>query len=203
MSKIKLFIQQSWLLIVSAFFFGLLLAIAQAAWGPRIEQNKSQKINDLMSGLLPAARSFKIAAELSIIPQKDKETKVSLYQALDSTGRTVGYCFKASGPGFADQIDLVVALDARLEKIVGFDVLASNETPGFGDQIKLDYYRDQFKGAPAQILNLVKTGDPKKIDSEIVAITGATVSSDAVVSIFNNYVQQIKTAAADKGLLRE
>ena len=155
-----------------------------------------------MSGLLPA-RNFKIAAELSIVPQKDKETKVSLYQAIGDAGRTVGYCFKASGPGFADQIDLVVALDARLEKIIGFDVLASNETPGFGDQIMLDYYRDQFKGAPAQILNLVKTGDPKKIDSEIVAITGATVSSDAVVSIFNNYVQQIKTAAADKGLLRE
>ena len=50
----------------------------------------------------------------------------------------------------------------------------------------------QFKKAPAGKFELVKTGDDKKIDSEIVAISGATVSSEAVVKIFNTYIEQIK-----------
>ena len=64
MSKIKHFIEQSWLLIVASFCFGLLIAITNAAWSPRIEQNKVTKINDLMGGLLPAAKSFESSAEL-------------------------------------------------------------------------------------------------------------------------------------------
>ena len=48
------------------------------------------------------------------------------------------------------------------------------------------------------MLNLVKTGDPKKIDSDIVAITGATVSSNAVVDIINNILPQIKKAIEEK-----
>jgi Na+-translocating ferredoxin:NAD+ oxidoreductase RnfG subunit len=77
----------------------------------------------------------------------------------------------------------------------------SNETPGFGDKIKKDYLGDQFKGAPAGELVLVKTGDDKKIDSEIVAISGATVSSEAVVKTFNVYIDKIKEQLRAKGLI--
>ncbi len=198
MSKIKFFVQQSWLLLVSSFLFGLLLAIANAAWSPRVEQNKIQKLNKLMSGLLPDAASFEVKTRLNITSQKGKELSVNLYEALDTNQKIIGYCFNAAGPGFADKIDLVVAVDARFEKIAGFDVLSSNETPGFGDQIKYDYYRNQFAGAPAEDLQLVKTGDPKKIDSQIVAISGATVSSDAVVAIINNTLEQVKSAMQKK-----
>jgi len=58
MPKIKHFIQQSWLLIISSFCFGLLIAIANAAWSPRIEQNKIDKLNRLTAALLPEARHF-------------------------------------------------------------------------------------------------------------------------------------------------
>ena len=71
-------------------------------------------------------------------------------------------------------------------------MLSSNETPGFGSRIEEDYFGNQFKKAPAEKFELVKTGDDKKIDSEIVAISGATVSSEAVVKIFNAYIEQIK-----------
>jgi major membrane immunogen (membrane-anchored lipoprotein) len=55
-------------------------------------------------------------------------------------------------------------------------------------------------GAPAEKLQLVKTGDPKKIDSEIVSITGATVSSEAVIGIINTFLIQIKEHIQQKGL---
>jgi len=192
MFKIKHFIQQSWLLIVASFFFGLLIAVTNAALSPRIVQNKINKRNRLVGVLLPEAKNFALDTEIEIESIQGKKEKVEVYRAMSEAGECVGWSFNAAGSGFADKIELVVAVDKDFEKLAGFDVLASNETPGFGDQIKYDYYRDQFKGAPAEELTLIASGDPKKIDAEIVAISGATVSSESVVEIINNFLTQIK-----------
>ncbi len=203
MIKIKYFIQQSWLLIVASFCFGLLIAVANAALSEKIEQNRIDKLNRLTRALLPEAENFKaLDTEIEIESTRGKKEKVELYKAV-SEDECVGWSFNAAGSGFADKIELVVAVDKDFQKLAGFDILASNETPGFGDQIKYDYFRDQFKGAPAEELALVKTGEgrPEKIDSEIVAITGATVSSEAVVEIINNSITQIKNQMRDKRLI--
>lgn len=192
MFKIKHFIQQSWLLIISSFCFGLLIAIASASWSPIIEQNKFDKLNDLMGDLLPEAGSFELEAELEIESAKGKKVKSNVYKAISDANTCVGWAFNCKGPGFQDKIELVVAVDKDFERIAGFSVLASNETPGFGDKIKLPYYRNQFVGVPAEKLQLIKTGNVEKIDSEIVAISGATVSSKAIVDIINNSIIQIK-----------
>ena len=201
MSKIKHFIEQSWLLIVASFCFGLLIAVTNAAWAPRIEQNKIEKLNRLMSSLLPEGKKFELNTEFEIKSLKGKQLKSNLYKALSDANDCLGWAFNVSGPGFADKIELVVAVDRDFDKFAGYAVLTSNETPGFGDRIKLPDYRNQFAGAPAAELELVKTGKPEKIDSQIVAITGATVSSDAVVKIINNSVKQIKKQMQDKGLI--
>mgnify|MGYP001063070440 CR=1 FL=1 len=203
MPKIKYFIQQSWLLIVASFFFGLLIAVADAALSEKIEQNRINKLNRLTRALLPQAENFvALDTEIEIDSIQGKKEKVKVYKAL-SGDECVGWSFNAAGSGFADKIELVVAVDKNFQKIAGFEVLASNETPGFGDQIKYNYFRDQFKGAPAEELALVKVGEgaPTKIDSQIVAITGATVSSEAVVEIMNNSVIQIKSQMQKKGLI--
>jgi electron transport complex protein RnfG len=199
--KIKHFIQQSWLLIISSFCFGLLIAITNAAWAPRIEQNKIDKLNRLMGGLLPKATEFELETEFEIESAKGKKAKSTVYRAVSDAGKCAGWVFNASGSGFADKIELVVAVDKDFEKIAGFDCLASNETPGFGDRIKLPWYRNQFTGVPAEELKLVKTGDAEKIDSKIVAVTGATVSSEAVVEIINNSITQIKDQMQKEGLI--
>jgi len=199
MLKIKYFIQQSWLLIVASFFFGLLIAVTNAALSPRIVQNKINKRNRLVGAMLPDAKDFVLLeAEIEIESIQGKKEKIEVYRAMSEAGECVGWAFNAAGSGFADKIELVVAVDKDFEKLAGFDVLASNETPGFGDQIKYDYYRDQFKGAPAEELKLIPSGDPKKIDAEIVAISGATVSSESVVEIINNYLIQIKEQMQQK-----
>jgi len=204
MSKIKYFIQQSWLLIVASFCFGLLIAIANAHWSPYILQNEKDKLNDLMSALIADANDFGVAIETIEIPGKKGRVVITdIYKAVDADGRSIGFAFIAVGPGFADKIKLVIAVDSRCEKFFGFKVLASNETPGFGDKIKEDYLGDQFKNAPAEKLELIKTGDPQRIDSEIVAITGATVSSEAVVKIFNAYIGKVKEQLQNEGLIED
>jgi len=201
-NKIKNFMQQSWLLIVASFCFGLLIAVTSAALSPRIRQNEINKRNRMVTVLLPEAKDFILQnQQIEIQSLQGKKEKVEIYKAMSAADECVGWSFEAVGSGFADKIKLVIALDKNFEKIAGFDVLLSNETPGFGDQIKYDYYRDQFKGAPAGELKLVTIGDRDKIDSEIVAISGATISSEAVVEIVSNSVTKIKEQMRKKGII--
>jgi electron transport complex protein RnfG len=202
LKNIKYFIGQSWLLIVVSFVFGLLLAVTNAAWQPKIVQNEIDKFNRLARELLTDAADFKTVAEgVEVDIGKGKKIKTDVKKGVSGDGDCVGWAFVCEGSGFADKIKLVLTVDATFEKLAGFGVLASNETPGFGDKIKNDYFRSQFVGAPTVQLLISKTGDDKKIDNEIVAISGATVSSEAVVKILNNYIRQIKTHLQAKGLL--
>ena len=200
---LKHFTEQSWLLMVSAFIFGLLIAITYTALKPRIEYNKTGRLNSLMSALIGEAKKFELALDeaVSIDLGKGKIAKSDIYKAMAEDGSCIGFCFGAQGPGFADKIELVIAVDAEFKTIAGYSVLSSNETPGFGDQISNDYYRNQFCGVDAGQLDLLKTGNADKIDNTIIAISGATVSSEAVVKIFNNYIDQIKTALTKEGLI--
>lgn len=202
MNRIKYFIQQSWLLIVASFFFGLLIAVTSAGLSPRIRQNEINKRNRLVSALLPEAKNFILLDEqLEIQSLRGKKETIEIYRAVSDANVCVGWSFEAVGSGFADKIKLVVALNKDFEKIAGFDVLSSSETPGFGDQIKYDYFKDQFKGAPAGELKLVTVGEPGEIDSQIVAISGATISSEAVVEIVSNFVTRIKEQMLKKGII--
>lgn len=201
-NAVKEYFEKSWLLISSAFIFGLLLAMTNSAWSGKIEQNKTGKLNGLMSKLITNAESFeKVLPDLKVELAKNKFASTDVYKAV-ANGQTAGFCFKAEGTGFADKIELVIAVDAAFEKIIGFNVLTSSETPGFGDKIAQSFYNDQYKGAPAETLTLVKKGDDKIIDNEIVAISGATVSSTAVVTIFNNYIETVKQQLREKGIIQ-
>ena len=204
MVRIKHFFQQSWLLIVASFCFGLLIAVANAAWEDRIRQNEENKFNNLARGMLTEAASFEIAVEEAELESlKGKKIKTAIKRAVSADGKCVGWAFSCEGSGFADKIRLVLTVNAGFEKIAGFGVLSSNETPGFGDQIKDPYYRNQFVAAPAGKLMLAKTGEPEVIDSEIIAISGATVSSEAVVKIINHYVEQVKKQLQSRGLISD
>lgn len=201
MLKIKHFIQQSWLLIVTSFCFGLLIAVTNAAWSPRIQQNEEEKLYSRMRKLITDANSFEIAINRVEIPgKKGRVSHTNIYKALDRNGKSIGFAFVAVGPGFADKIKLVIAVDRKCEKFFGFKVLSSNETPGFGSKIKEKFFSEQFENAPVGKLDIVKAGNAEAIDSQIVAITGATVSSEAVVKIFNKYTDKIKEQLQAKEL---
>jgi len=202
MSKLTYFLQQSWLLLASSFCFGLLIAMTNAALSGRIEQNMAAKLNDLTKTLLPGAEVFQpVAADIQVtLPDGSKE-KARIFEILSGAKQRIGWSFNAHGSGFAGPVELVIAVEKDFQKIMGFDVLASSETPGFGDQIKSDFYRKQYTNTPAERLALVKMGDPAVVDAQIVAITGATVSSQAVVNIVNTFLTQVKSQMQEKGLI--
>lgn len=198
MKNVKHFIEQSWLLMVSAFVFGLLLAVTNAMLGPKILQNEIDALNNKMQMLISDANSFEVAVKDAVIVN----TPTNIYKALDKDKKIVGFAFVGIGSGFADKIKLVIAVDSTCSKLMGFEVLFSNETPGFGSRITEDWFKQQFVAAPAGALELVKGGDTKKIDSQIVAITGATISSTATVKIFNDHIESLKKILKEKGLIK-
>lgn len=200
-NSVKLFFRESWLLVVCAFLFGLMLAVTDAAWAPKIAQNKADKTNAQLRTIFATGEDFeKLPDKVDILSGKVKTGESTLFK-ISAQGKVIGWAFTAEGFGFADKIQLIVGVDAAFDKIVGFSVVSSYETPGFGDKIKGDYFRNQFAGAPVGTLNLVKGGNPATIDSDIVAITGATVSSTAVVNIMNRYLGTVRDAMLSKGVI--
>ena len=203
MFRIKHFIQQSWLLIVSSFFFGLLIAVTNTALSGRIIQNEKDKLNNLMRNLI-AAESFKPVVEnVEITGPKNKILTTDIYKALDADKNIAGFAFIAAGPGWGGKIKLIIAVDGKCEKFYGFNVLSSTESPGIGSKISERFFASQFESAATNKFDLVKTGNPEMIDSRIVAISGATVSSEAVVKIFNVYIDQIKEKLRQEALISE
>ena len=119
-SKIKYFIQESWLLLFTSFLFGLMIAVADAAWSAKVEQNKVAKMNNLMKGLISDANAFEVVIKDANMPaDKGQAVKTNIYKALDKKGNGIGFAFVAVGAGFGDKIELVVAVDANCGEIFG------------------------------------------------------------------------------------
>jgi electron transport complex protein RnfG len=205
MPKLKIFLEKSWLLMVASFCFGLLIAGADAAWRDKINYNLNvYKVNRVAQEVLPEATSFQESPEkIEVETGSGKKVPVSLKTAKDAYDKDIGWLFVCQGKGYSGSpIRIILAVDMSFAKITGYGVLEQSETPTLGDRIKSPYFRDQFIGAPAGDLVLAKTGDSGKVDSEIVALTGATISSRAVVDLVNNYLAQIKKAMQEKGMLK-
>jgi len=202
-NPIILFVKESWLLVVAALVFGMLLSGINAAWSPKIQANKQKKIQDAIVTLIPQTADAQevIKDELLSFNEMDS-ARITIFKVLDENGILAGWSFTATGAGYADKIDLMIAVDPEFNKLLGYKVIFSNETTGFGDKIKDSFYKEQFADAPAGKLKLSKLGDASIIDDEIIAISGATISSSAVIDIFNKYVDTVKELMTEKGLLK-
>jgi electron transport complex protein RnfG len=85
--------------------------------------------------------------------------------------------------------------------ITGAVILEQVETPGLGTKIEHDpsnsnpgWFMDQFTGLNTQPkITYVKNEQPDA-DNEIRAITGATISSKAIVNILNENIKKAQAA---------
>jgi len=106
------------------------------------------------------------------------------YKVLGSDGAHLGGVLPAGGQGFADRIDLLIGVDRDLSAITGIYVLDQRETPGLGDYITSEAFRERFRGRPTDPPLVVVKTDPKA-QNEIQALTGATISSESVSGVVN------------------
>lgn len=177
-------------LTLLACLSGMVLSAFYQYAAPQIAQNAEHKKKLAMQEVLPDGDEFKEKTDGS------GEDKFVYYEALDKNGSIVGYTFEAEGMGFSDVIKVMTAVDKNAEKIVAFKVLKQSETPGLGAKIVDTDFRDKYAGLSlTEKIGVVKSQVDKK-ENDIVAITGATISSQAVTDMMNAYASKIRNAVS-------
>jgi len=182
------YLKDSWLVILLALLYGGGLAGVNTALKDRIAENKRNETYSVIPLLVEGAES---ASTVELMIQNTKGKSVRVYKAVNAAGAHAGWVIPASGQGFADRIELLIGLNADLSTITGLYILDQKETPGLGNYITSEDFQNQFAGKPAdQPIKVVKK-DPKGA-SEILALTGATISSESVSGIVNKTVQALR-----------
>jgi len=119
------------------------------------------------------------------------------YDTATENGEVVGYSFKAYGKGYSSTIETIVGVDLT-GTICGIKITYQQETPGLGAKVMevasqntlwdvvggnavdesdvKPWFQVQFEGRGADELVVVKN----QTEDGILAITGATISSEAV-----------------------
>lgn len=173
-------------LAIAGLLSGLIIVGVYRATLPVIRANDARFLRQAVFEVVPGAQKMQrlVWDEDHLVPAAGVlGEEPSVYGAYDADDRFVGFAIPAEGPGFQDTIRLIYGFDPERERIVGMSILESRETPGLGDLIykDLEFVRQFRDLAVAPRVELVKEAPtaPHQVD----AITGATISSAAVVTI--------------------
>ncbi|GAK58644.1 electron transport complex, RnfABCDGE type, G subunit [Candidatus Vecturithrix granuli] len=203
-------------LTVVGVISSLLMAASDTLTRPLIEQHKREELQQAIFEVLPEAKECERDGGQECKNIGTDELRV--YKGLNAANEIAGYAFVAEGPGFQGTIQMMIGISPDLSQLFSMKVLAQVETPGLGARIaeetdKKDFF-EQFAGLQAQGMDSVSAGSqkyqgqpttaeiPNFIQSvknetpdepnEIQAITGATISSKAVVSIINQSLFKLR-----------
>ena len=171
MSK-KLLVPVAVLLICAVVLFAANSALAGTA-----QANAEQELNDMISYLLPGGGEFE---EIEYTGSDTKITNVYKGER--------GYVLAMTANGYVDEIKLLVAVDND-GVIKGYTVRDIHDTYGLGRGVQDDVYF---------LIDLVRSSGDLAVGSNIDAVTGATISSSAVVACVNaasKYVQESGSAS--------
>ena len=171
-------------LTIIAIVAGLALSGVFSVTKDTIRNQELAKETEAYKVVCPDADSFAVAesAEEAIKAMEGSSTRVNkAYIARDAAGNTVGYALNVTGKGFGGNVTMALGLTAG-GKITGISFTELNETAGLGMRADEPAFKGQFDGKGGE-LTLVK-GDASG-EQEISAISGASVTSGAVISAVN------------------
>jgi len=147
----------------------------------RIALNKKMEIENAIISVIPGSSQSQLFYE---------EKDFAVYGAIDEAGNLAGYALYTSGVGFQDKIVLMIGVTADLSRIFSLTILEQKETPGLGAKITsqpsfLVFWETKDFTQPLR-LRKPPVSTPENLSaSEVNTITGATISSEAVLGIVN------------------
>jgi len=133
-----------------------------------IAEGKRQAIMEMLQSLFPEMDDFRY----------DEESE---RYTVTADGTLLGQAFMAQGVGYGGPIDILIGLELD-SALRGIQIVSQKETPGLGAKVTGATFLNQFVGQEAGTLALTKDG------GAIDAITGATISSSAVVKAIKDAV---------------
>jgi len=150
------------------------MAVALLSWTNsitkgRIEYQEEQQIQSMLGEMFPNMSNYTFEDDI-----------YTIY----ADGAKVGYAFLALGKGYGGDIVILVGLENETI-IKGISIISQKETPGLGVRISENSFMDKFVGLSIDDIALRREG------GQIDAITGATISSGAVVDA-------VRTTAMEK-----
>lgn len=121
----------------------------------------------------------------------DGITVDSVVCAQDQAGKTIGYVMNiTTKQGYGGDITISMGIDSQ-GTVKGVEILDISETAGLGMKAKESKFRDQFKDKTVTAFTYTKTGAAS--DFEIDAISGATITTKAVVNAVNSGIALFNT----------
>ena len=173
---------------------GLLIVTAFQVTLPRIQHHQNEVMQVAIREVLKSPATFDTlylhdgALVAALPPGVNPKGVEKIYLGHDAAGKRIGFAVSAAENGFQDLVTLMFGYDASEHRLIAMKVIANKETPGLGDKIVKDSaFVSEFAGVAAPLAG-VKSGSGKDGPSDVVMITGATISSRAVIRIINNAI---------------
>jgi electron transport complex protein RnfG len=187
----KIMLKEAGILFAITLLAGLMLGFVYELTKEPIRLQEEKAIQEACRAVYVTAEAFEEAAyapsaELSA---QLKETGVEIgtvYNALDAAGAHIGYVLETTtSEGYGGKITLYMGVTNE-GQLNGISILSIAETPGLGMRAE-EVLVPQFENAKADIFTYTKS--QSQAENEIDAISGATITTEAVVNAVNGGVR--------------
>ena len=156
-----------------------------------LTQNQASEEEKLVFSFYPEARKVEIV----------KDVSDDLFISFNFPGVKRAYkvdgelkVYVASCVGYNGPIDVMAAMNTENDCLIGIEILKHEESLDYAEHIEKKWFLDRFKELLIdKYLNLVVLD--KENPEDIVQVTGATVSSQAVVTAVNACVRSISISS--------
>ena len=170
---------------------GFVLAFANSFTSPVIKAREKAQYEAALKEVFSDADKFETLEEEKLNTIKTKIKNIEKIEVAKKSDKTVGYVFKTLGKnGYGGDISMLMAVNIENKTIVGFKVLKHSETPGLGSRVTTDEYAKSVVGNKVTE-HLVKNLHPDA-DNDIQAITGTTISVNAVLNGLNAAIDALQ-----------
>lgn len=201
-SDVNVMLKEAGILFAITLIAGLILGFVYELTKEPIRIQEEKAVQEA------CAQVFESAAQFAELPYEASEEMAlelaetgveigTVFQALGADGSLLGYVVQStSTEGYGGDIVLYlgVTLDGTLN---GISLLEISETPGLGMRAQ-EVLAPQFRGKQVSQFTYTKTGGSS--DSEIDAISGATITTEAVTNAVNGglkVVEALRQGGAD------
>ena len=182
----KAIIKDAIILFVITLVAGLLLGVVYEVTKAPIAAQEAKTKAEAQKGVFKEAAEFKqvdVDSEKAKAAVSNGVTVDEVYEALDASGAHLGYVIQATSPnGYGGNITLMAGVSSDGTSN-GYSLLTINETAGLGMTAKTDDFKNQYAGKNVEAFEVTKTG--ASADNQIDAISGATITSNAVTEAVN------------------